>query len=73
MSSNAIARLIDAGIPIVGGVYVLLLATRVIGKRPGESAKTDEWHENYGTIMKVLGALTIGFGLLTLAGVFDRR
>lgn len=59
--------LIDGVIPFVGGLYFSLLAFRVIGKKPGESAKWDEWHRRYGVLMRVLAPLSCLFGLFVIA------
>jgi hypothetical protein len=68
-----VAGAVNAAIPFFGGAYVTLLGFRVIGKRPGESAKYDVWHERYGRLFKLGGLALIAFGLyLAISGLVRR-
>jgi hypothetical protein len=59
----------DGLIPIFGGIYGLLIAYRVVPRKPRDPEKMDLWHRKFGTIIKVLSPLLIGFGLLELLSV----
>jgi len=56
-------------IPIIGGIYGLLLAYRVLPKKPGEPERLELWHKKFGELMKILSPLLIIFGLLELFGI----
>ena len=56
-------------IPILGGIYGLLLAYRVVPRKPRDPEKMELWHRKFGTMIKVLSPFVIGFGLLELFGV----
>jgi hypothetical protein len=56
-------------IPIVGGIYGLLLAYRVLPRRPKDPDRMELWHRKFGKTMKVLCPLLIVFGSLTLLGI----
>ncbi len=53
-------------IPILGGIYGLLLAYRVVPKKPKDPEKMELWHRKFGKMMKVLSPVLIVFGLLLL-------
>ena len=53
-------------IPILGGIYGLLLAYRVVPKKPKDPEKMELWHRKFGKMMKVLSPILIVFGLLLL-------
>ena len=53
-------------IPIVGGVYGLLLEFRLIPKDPKDPERLELWHRKFGTLMKLISPPLIGFGILTL-------
>ena len=56
-------------IPILGGVYLTLMAHRVIPRKPNDPEKMELWHRKFGKMSKVLGPLLVGFGLLEFFGV----
>jgi hypothetical protein len=56
-------------IPILGGIYGLLLAYRVLPRHPKDPEKMELWHRKFGKLMKVLSPFLIGFGLLQLVGI----
>lgn len=57
MSSEMIATLVDGAIPICVGIYCTLLGFRILGKKPGESQKYDQWYGRFGKHFKWLGPL----------------
>jgi hypothetical protein len=59
-------------ITIACGINGLLLAWRVIPISK-DSARAELWHRKFGKMMKVLGVLMIGFGILEVCGVLDDR
>lgn len=58
-------------IPILGGIYGLLLAYRVVPWNPKHPEKLELWHRKFGKMMKILSPLLIIFGILELLGVLD--
>jgi hypothetical protein len=56
-------------IPIFGGIYGLLIAYRVVPRKPRDPEKMELWHRQFGTMIKVLSPFLIGLGLLELLGV----
>jgi hypothetical protein len=56
-------------IPIFGGIYGLLIAYRVVPRKPRDPEKMELWHRKFGKMMKVLSPFLIGFGLLELLGI----
>ena len=53
-------------IPIFAGIYGLLLAFRVVPKKPKDPEKMELWHRKFGKMMKIICPLMIGFGFLQL-------
>jgi hypothetical protein len=51
------------------GVWFLLLAYRVVGKRPGQDPKYDDWIEFYAGSFKVMGMLGIIASVLQVVGL----
>jgi len=56
-------------IPIFGGIYGYLLANGTLPKQPKKPEEMELWRKKFGPMMKVLGPLLVGFGLLQLLGV----
>ena len=56
-------------IPIIGGIYGLLLAYRVLPRKPKDPEKMELWHRKFGKMMKILCPCIIVFGVLILLGV----
>jgi hypothetical protein len=56
-------------IPIVGGIYGLLLAYRVMPRKPKDPEKLELWHRKFGKMMKILCPFLIIFGILELLAV----
>jgi hypothetical protein len=67
VNAHQFAGLVESLIPIAGGVYVTLLAYRKVGKQEGEDARWDDWHDRYGSLMRIVGPLCVGFGLFLVA------
>lgn len=64
------AKQIDILISLAGGVYVTLLAFRVIGPAPEADLKTDAWHKKWGRSMKIIGPLLLIISLVRLTAPF---
>jgi hypothetical protein len=60
---------LDGLIPIFAGIYGLLLAYRVVPRKPRNPEKMELWHRKFGTMIKILCPFLIGFGLLEFFGV----
>jgi len=56
-------------IPLLGGVYCVLVAFRVVPVSKNPQAN-EQWLQKYGTWLKVLGPIVILFGLAELFGTF---
>jgi hypothetical protein len=66
MPPEVIAGLAEGAIPLAGGVYGTLIGYRVVGKRPGESAKYDQWYTRFGVHFKWMGPVLIAYGLFQM-------
>jgi hypothetical protein len=55
-------------IPLLGGVYCVLVAFRVMRVSKNREAN-EQWLQKYGTWLKILGPIVILFGLAELFGV----
>jgi hypothetical protein len=70
MRPEVIGQLVNGAIPFFGGIYVILLGFRVVGKKPGASLRYDEWHNRFGGTLKVCGPVIVLFGLfLWITGI----
>jgi hypothetical protein len=47
--------LVNAAIPFCVGVYCLLVGFRLVGNKPGENPRYDQWHARFGIFLKVAG------------------
>lgn len=56
-------------IPLLGGVYCVLVAFRVVRVSKNPEAN-ERWLQKYGTWLKILGLIVILFGLAELFGAF---
>jgi hypothetical protein len=56
-------------IPILGGIYGLLIAYRVVPRQPKDPEKMEMGHRKFGKMVKILSPFLIGFGILELLGV----
>jgi hypothetical protein len=57
-------------IPLLGGVYGLLLARGILPRKPKDPEKMDLWRRKFGGIMTILCPILILFGVLQLLDVF---
>lgn len=57
-------------IPILGGVYGLLLAQGILSSHPKDPEKAALWRRKFGGMMKVLAPIIILFGIAQLCGLF---
>ena len=55
-------------IPVLGGTYCLLVAYRILPRKPKNPERMELWHRKFGKLMKILSPLIILFGLLELLG-----
>jgi hypothetical protein len=70
MRPEVVGALVNGAIPFFGGIYATLLAYGVLGKKPGQSPRYDEWHRKYAGMLKVLGPLVTLFGVfLAVQGI----
>ncbi len=54
---DLILYLASQAISFGAGLAALLIGCRVIGKKPGQSAKFDEWQIKYGNLFKIGGGI----------------
>jgi hypothetical protein len=53
-------------VPLIGGVYALLLAYRIVPLKPGNPTYSAEWVKKFGPAVKILGGMAIVGGILAL-------
>ncbi len=58
-------------IPILGGLYGLLLAYGVLPLKAKDAEKMELWRRKFGKMMKILCPIIIVFGILELLRVFN--
>lgn len=58
-------------IPLFGGIYVSLIAFKVINPNKKNPEKMEIWHKRFGPMMKVIGPLVVLFGIITLTGMLN--
>lgn len=63
MDSRTVAALVEAAIPVLGGLYATLMGFRVVGARSGDP-KYEAWHARIGRHLKWLGPAVMGSGVL---------
>jgi len=56
-------------IPILGGIYGLLLSEGVLPRKPADPERLALWRRKFRGMMRVLGPIVIFFGVLQLLGV----
>ena len=61
----------DGLIPVIGGIYGVLLAYRIIPKKPKDPERYELWHRKFGKKMKILSPFLIVFGILELLGIMN--
>ncbi len=67
-----IENLINALIPITGGIYLFLMAKGIVPKNPKDPVKMELWRKKFGKLSMGLAPFLVLFGLLHLFGVFNR-
>jgi hypothetical protein len=72
MRPEAIAALVEGCIPFFGGILGTLYAYRILGKKPGQDPRHDEWHAKWGRLFKVLGPVVALFGVVLAVQGFLR-
>ncbi len=55
-------------IPILGGIYGLLMAYGVVPREPKDPEKHKLWLRKFGKMMKILCPMIILFGIFELMG-----
>jgi len=61
----------DGLIPVIGGIYGVLMAYRIIPKEPKDPERYDLWHRKFGKMMKILSPVLILFGIMELLGIMN--
>jgi len=56
-------------IPILCGIFGLLIVYRVVPLKPNDPEKMELWHRKFDKMIKVLSPILIGYGLLNLLGI----
>lgn len=56
-------------IPLLGGIYVFLLATGVLPRNPKNVEMMALWRRKFGLLIKILAPLLVVSGILQLAGI----
>jgi hypothetical protein len=67
MNPETIAALTYATMTLFCGTFMTLKGFRLIGTPRGQDFKVDQWHERYGTLMKIAGPPGIAYGLYLVA------
>ncbi|MCF7936886.1 MAG: hypothetical protein K9L28_11150 [Synergistales bacterium] len=57
--------------PIIAGIHGLLMAYGVLPRNPGDLEKARRWRRKYGRLMKIVGPVLIGYGVVDLLGFLD--
>jgi hypothetical protein len=57
-------------VPIVCGIYCLLLALGVLPRNPKDPDRMALWRRKFGGMVKVLSPIVILFGIAQLFGMF---
>ena len=56
-------------VPLLGGIYGLLMAYRVLPRKPKDPEKMELWHRKFGKMMKIICPCLIVYGVLVLVGI----
>ena len=67
---EAIFRLLSGLFTIVGGIYGMLMAFRIIPRNPKDPEKYELWYEKFGLILKICSPIVILFGIYRLLPIF---
>jgi hypothetical protein len=63
VDAATVAALVEAAIPLLGGLYATLMGFQVIGGRKGDP-KYEAWHARIGRHLKWLGPVVMASGVL---------
>jgi hypothetical protein len=63
MDAKTVAALVEAAIPLLGGLYAALLGFQVVGRRTNDP-KYDAWYAKWGRHLKWLGPAVMASGVL---------
>jgi hypothetical protein len=64
MSGDLGVALVESIFPFAVGTLVTLWAYRIIGKKRGADPKLDQWHEDWGRMVRVLGPAIFIYGVV---------
>ena len=53
-------------VPILAGIYALLLAGKALPIKPGDPELSEKWRKKYGWLLKILGLMGILAGMSSL-------
>ena len=53
-------------VPLLGGIYGLLMAYRVLPRKPKDPEKMELWHRKFGKMMKIICPFLVVYGCLLL-------
>jgi hypothetical protein len=53
-------------VPILLGIYALLLAAKVVPIKPGNPELSAKWHKRYGWLLRIVGFMAILGGMSSL-------
>lgn len=56
-------------IPLLGGIYGILVGYRFIPMNRKDPEKNELWYKQFGTMTKILSPFIAIFGLLTIFGI----
>lgn len=56
-------------IPLLGGIYVFLLARGILPRTPQDPERMALWRRKFGTLMSICAPIMILLGILQLLGV----
>ena len=57
-------------IPLILGIYCLLLAFGVLPRNPKDPERAEQWRKKFGGMMKIVSPLIILFAIFKLSAVF---
>jgi len=53
-------------VPILAGIYALLLAAKVLPLKFGDPEFSEKWHKKYGWLLRIIGFMGIFAGMSSL-------
>jgi hypothetical protein len=70
MHADTTTAIIKCVIPALAGLYLTVLAFRVVGKKPGQDPRWDAWHQQWGRVMKLVGPALFLVGVVQFCLIF---